>query len=301
MGRKEKTDKTKDQKVKKQNEKLKKKEKDSDRKRDREKDTGKAKDTDKHREKEKSKEKVRDKGKGKDKSKEKEKNRGRHRDRDKDGKQDKDKKESDKEKQKGKSKARSKDQEGDQKRERDKEREQQRDRSASSSRSSSTRSSGNSSRRMTRIWPLVVATGPKTFLVVPQTADLQDLCTHNLLSAEKLEGAWSQLAEATAGSGQHSQVTMLPVQASQIASQIAMTGRLNLGQGFLPQPLLGAGCFTGAALAQQQAKQQICFNFTGGKCFRENCRFLHIGPGIRQNQQPQVAAQAASFPGPGFR
>merc|ERR1712136_281154 len=39
---------------------------------------------------------------------------------------------------------------------------------------------------------------------------------------------------------------------------------------------------TGAALAQRHASRQgppPCFAFTSGKCFRENCRFLHLGPG----------------------
>ena len=33
--------------------------------------------------------------------------------------------------------------------------------------------------------------------------------------------------------------------------------------------------------ALRSRSRQVCFNYTGGKCFRADCRFLHIGPGPR--------------------
>ncbi|CAK0788910.1 unnamed protein product [Prorocentrum cordatum] len=49
---------------------------------------------------------------------------------------------------------------------------------------------------------------------------------------------------------------------------------------------LGAQPATGAALAQQlRGRTQICFNFTSGRCFRADCRFLHVGPGARMAPQ----------------
>lgn len=73
--------------------------------------------------------------------------------------------------------------------------------------------------------------------------------------------------------------------------------QLGLGRpmpGLMPTTpqMLGLGqsphLLTGAALAQQQGKTQICFNYTGGRCFRDNCRFLHLGPGGRAPPQPAL-------------
>lgn len=59
-----------------------------------------------------------------------------------------------------------------------------------------------------------------------------------------------------------------------------------------------AGSLTGAAaLVQQQTPARSgpppCFNFMGGRCFRENCRFAHIGPGNRQLGGPMPPPQPA--------
>ena len=78
----------------------------------------------------------------------------------------------------------------------------------------------------------------------------------------------------------------------------------------VPSGVMGRAPLTGQALAQQRGKQQagnrmgmtfiisssyctfmhfvltlrlreVCFNYTGGKCFRADCKFLHLGPGPR--------------------
>lgn len=224
-----------------------------------------------------------DRNRERDKEKEKDKEKDRDRDRDRDRGRDHDRK-----KDKDREKDRDREKEKDRDREKDREKEKDRDRSSSSESATSSSSHGR------RIWPMVVATGPRTFVHLPPLIELQNVGVDPATETAALPaaptttmttaGGWGQSLSAAAAAGVAASQAYVPGQ-KPLGRPPAAAGLALQGTGAMGQHLL-----TGHALAQHQGKTQICFNFTGGKCFRENCRFLHVGPGGRPAPPPALPA-----------
>ncbi|CAE8581224.1 unnamed protein product, partial [Polarella glacialis] len=222
------------------------------------------------------KEKGRDRDKDKDRDKEKEKEKEKEKDKDRGRKKDKEKdrdKEKDKDKDRTREKEKDKERQKEKEREKEKEKEKEKRSRSSSSGSSSEKSDDDSGSRGRLIWPMVVGLGSKSFQFLPPMLELvdvtEDLAPLVLESAPVASGTVAAAGAAASSGG------FVPGQKMLGLPPPGLAGML------VPSALAARGPVTGAALANAQGKAQVCFNYTGGKCFRADCRFLHLGAGGR--------------------
>eukprot|EP00913_Durusdinium_trenchii_P002162 g1995.t1 len=145
-----------------------------------------------------------------------------------------------------------------------------RSRSKEKDNSSSESSSSGSEDMGRRVWPIAVGLATSSFQLLPPMLELVDVTTDPPPELQLPTPAPVTLA--------------VPAPAPPAGFTSGFADKLRPGLGITPtaSTLARHAPLTGQALAQQQGKQQVCFNYTGGKCFRADCRFLHLGPGPRR-------------------